>query len=324
MNLKDEEGKNIFKKLSSNADVLLEPFRKGVMESLELGPENLMKSNPRLIYARLSGFGQYGLYSSRAGHDINFLSVSGVLSFLGRYNEKPTPPVNLLADFGGGGLLCALGIVLALFERTKSNKGQIIDCSMVEGVAYLSSWLFRSQKLPIWGNERGLNILDTGSHFYDTYETKDGKFLAVGALETQFYKILTDHLKSNDLSDQWSDFSKKKKIITDIFKTKTRDEWCEIFDNVDACVTPVLDKTEVGDHVHNKERESFTRLTDGTIIPNPAPKLSRTPGVTKAKVSHVENGFNSEEILLELGYNKEEIKELDLNGVIKIITSSKL
>lgn len=294
------------------------------MESLGLGPETLTKLNKRLIYARLSGFGQHGFYSNMAGHDINFLSVSGVLSFLGKKNENPIPPVNLLADFGGGGLICALGIVLALLERYKSGQGQVIDASMVEGVAYLSSWLFRSQNLPFWGKKRGENLLDMGSHFYNTYKTRDGKYIAVGSVESQFYKILIDNLNSTELKNQWSDFESKKNVLAKIFKTKTRDEWCKIFDGTDACVTPVLEKTEVADHLHNKERGSFIKLKGGTIAPKPAPILSRTPGSSKADLPDVQNGEHSEEILLDIGYSKEEINNLNLNGVIKTVQCSKL
>lgn len=321
LNLKDERGKQILKKLSSQADVLIEPYRKGVMESLGLGPDILTELNPRLIYARLTGFGQYGLYSKMAGHDINYLALSGVLSFLGRAKEKPTPPVNLLADFAGGGLICAFGIVLALFERSKSGKGQVIDCSMVEGAAYLSSWLFRSQSLPIWGNSRGNNLLDTGSHFYDTYETSDGKFLAVGAIESQFYSILISKLKAMELKNQWLNFEKQKEIMTKIFKTKTRDEWCQIFDGTDACVTPVLDVNETAMHPHNKERSSFIKLDNNTFVPNPAPKLSRTQGVTKATIPCGENGVDTKEILLKNGYSEKEIDELNVDGVIEIVPS---
>lgn len=319
LNLKDKKGIEILKKLTAKSDVLIEPFRSGVMESLGLGPQTLQDINPRLIYARLTGFGQSGPYASMAGHDINYVATSGVLSFLGRKNEKPTPPVNLLADFGGGGLTCALGIILALFEREKSGKGQVIDCSMVEGTAYLSSWLFRSQQLPIWGNERGNNVLDTGSHFYDTYETSDGKYMAVGALENQFYDILVEKLNTDGLSEQWNDFEWKKKILKAVFKTKTREEWCKIFDGTDACVTPVLEHNEAPNHPHNKERESFIRLENGIVAPKPAPKLNRTPGVSMADVPDVENGADTEDILLELGYTKNDIEQLNKEQVVKII-----
>lgn len=192
LNLKCPEGVQIFKKLCKTSDVLLEPFRKGVMEKLGLGPDVLLKENSRLIYARLSGFGHSGPLSNNAGHDINYVALSGLMSLFGRKNEKPFPPINLVADFGGGSVMCSLGIILALFERNSSGLGQVVDNAMVNGSAYLGSWLYRSQKLPLWGKDRGENILDGGAHFYEIYETKDGKFMSVGALEPQFYEELLE------------------------------------------------------------------------------------------------------------------------------------
>lgn len=190
LNLKHPAGLIALKKICNKSDVLIEPFRRGVMEKMNLGPDILLKENPQLIYARLSGYGHSGLFSHNAGHDINYVALSGLLSLFGRRSENPLPPVNSIADFGGGGLMCALGIVLALFERKSSGLGQVVDNSMVNGAAYLGSWLYRSQNLPIWGKERGENILDSGAHFYEVYKTKDGKFLSVGALEPQFYEEL--------------------------------------------------------------------------------------------------------------------------------------
>ncbi|NXR57977.1 AMACR racemase, partial [Rhadina sibilatrix] len=190
LDLKRPQGAAALRRLCGVADVLIEPFRHGVMERLGLGPEVLLRENPRLIYARLTGFGQTGKYAKSAGHDINYLALSGVLSKLGRKNENPYAPVNLLADFAGGGVMCALGIVIALFERAKSGRGQVIDASMVEGVAYLSSFLWKSQRLGLWNQPRGENLLDSGAHFYEIYRTSDGKFMAVGAIEPAFYNQL--------------------------------------------------------------------------------------------------------------------------------------
>nr|XP_012613591.1 alpha-methylacyl-CoA racemase isoform X3 [Microcebus murinus] len=188
LDLKRPRGAAVLRRLCAQADVLLEPFRRGVMEQLQLGPDILHRENPKLIYARLSGFGQSGRFSRLAGHDINYLALSGVLSKIGRSGENPYAPLNLLADFGGGGLMCALGIMMALFERTRSGKGQVIDASMVEGTAYLSSFLWKTQEL--WTQPRGQNILDGGAPFYTTYKTADGGFMAVGAIEPQFYQLL--------------------------------------------------------------------------------------------------------------------------------------
>ncbi|XP_026470252.1 alpha-methylacyl-CoA racemase-like [Ctenocephalides felis] len=326
MDLKHTKSVDIVKKLCKVSDVLIEPFRPGVMEKLGLGPNILLAENPRLIYARLTGFGQKGPYSLRAGHDINYIAISGVLSLLGRYNEKPTFPINLIADFAGGGLLCAFGIALALLERFKSNKGQVIDSNMVEGAAYVASWITRSQHLPIWGNERGKNILDTGSHFYDTYKTKDNKYMAVGAIEPQFYVKFIEGLglSVNDVP-QFSNMEESKKIISDKFLQKTQEEWCEIFENVDACVTPVLTMSEAPDNKHNKERESFISSTEyNHKIPKPAPFLYRTPGMTRANLSNTLPGKDTITILQKLNYNKQEIDDLISSGVVEQSKMSKL
>lgn len=200
LDLKHPDGVRIFKHLCKSADVLIEPFRKGVMEKLNLGPDVLLKENPRLIYARLSGFGHTGSFSNKAGHDINFIALSGLLSLFGRKGENPMPPVGVVGDFGGGGLMCAFGILLAILERITSDLGQVVDNSMVNGAAYLGSWLYRTQKLAFWGKQRGNNLFDTGAHFYEVYKTKDGKFMAVGAGEPQFYANLLQGNLSNILT----------------------------------------------------------------------------------------------------------------------------
>lgn len=306
--------------------MIIEPFRPGVMEKLGLGPNILLAENPQLIYARLTGFGQTGPYSSRAGHDINYIAISGVLSLLGRYNEKPIFPINLLADFAGGGLLCAFGIALALLERVKSNKGQIIDSNMVEGAAYVASWITRSQNLPIWGNERGKNILDSGAHFYDTYKTKDNKYMAVGAIEPQFYNKFIEGLGlSLENIPQLSNMDESKKIITDKFLEKTQKEWCEIFENIDACVTPVLTLSEAPDNKHNKARESFVSGPDYSFkVAKPAPCLERTPGTSRANLINTMPGNDTISILKELNYTQQEIDELILHGVVEQFQKSKL
>lgn len=326
LNLKHKDGVHIFRKLCNRSDVLLEPFRPGVMESLGLGPNELLKDNPKLIYARLSGFGQSGYYSKRAGHDINYVAVSGILSMLGRANEKPFPPINALADFGGGGLMCALGILMALFERTNSGKGQIVDCSMVEGTAYLCSWLYRSQIHPLWGNKRGENILDSGAHFYEVYETKDGKYMSVGAIEPQFYKMF---LKGLGLSSkeivQFGDFDESKKIIAAKFLEKTQKEWCNIFDSIDACVTPILSLTDAPKHQHNVDSNSFVPCSDQeNLIPAPAPKLSRTPAKSQALLPQINIGQHTEEILKSMKYSNKDIEEFEKNGCVQISRKSKI
>ncbi|XP_017886046.1 alpha-methylacyl-CoA racemase [Ceratina calcarata] len=318
LNLKTNDGASIFRNLSNESDVLIDPYRAGVMEKLNLGPKELLKTNRKLIYARLTGFGQTGPYASMAGHDINYLALSGLLSLCGRYDQKPTPPVNLAADFGGGGLACAFGIMLALFERNKSHIGQIIDASMVEGSAYLGSWLFRSQNIPgLWGNPRGKNILDSGAHFYDTYETKDKEYISVGAIEPQFYELFLNKLGiSSDEIPQFDDFEGSRNRLEEIFKQKTQAEWCAIFDGTDACVTPVLKLDNVASHPHNKERNTFTTENNDLVIPNPAPRLSRTPGTSKWRETNPEPGEHTTEILTELNYSPKEISNFISNGIV--------
>ncbi|NXF46719.1 AMACR racemase, partial [Oceanites oceanicus] len=320
LDLKRPPGAAALKRLCCRADVLIEPFRHGVMEKLGLGPEVLLQENPRLIYARLTGFGQTGKYAKSAGHDINYLALSGVLSKLGRKDENPYAPVNLLADFAGGGLMCAMGIVTALYERTRSGKGQIIDASMVEGVAYLSSFLWKSQNLGLWNRSRGENLLDSGAPFYETYKTSDGKFMAVGAIEPQFYQQLIKGLglDSDELPSQlsFSDWPKMKKKFASIFAQKTQAEWCSIFDGTDACVTPVLSFDDVASHQHNKQRSSFIKNDQEEISPRPAPLLSRTPAVPSFKRDPF-IGEHTEEILLEYGFTKEEITKLHSEKVIE-------
>ncbi|KAK3746306.1 hypothetical protein QZH41_015393, partial [Actinostola sp. cb2023] len=220
-------------RLCSKADVLIEPFRPGVMERLGLGPCVLMQDNPKLIYSRLTGYGQSGQMAKQAGHDINYIAMSGLLSMLGRKDNNLMPPLNLLGDFAGGGLMCVMGILMALIERDKSGKGQVIDSAMIDGSAYIGSFVYTSRSLGLWSNERGGNLLDTGAHFYDTYKTLDGKYVAVGAIEPKFYKELLKGLKlaEEDLPPQMDveNWAEQKKLFGKVFATKTRDEWCEIF-----------------------------------------------------------------------------------------------
>lgn len=317
LNLKHSKGREIFRKLCSRADVLIDPYRPGVLEKLDLGPDTLLADNPRLIYARLSGFGQSGPLKDRAGHDINYVALSGVLSMLGQSNEKPVPPVNFMADFAGGGLLCGFGILAALLERHNSGRGQIVDNSMAEGAAYVASWLFRSrQRLPIWGNERGQNILDGGAFYYRTYETKDGKFMSVGALEPQFYQQFIEALELSHLN-QFGDNEEAAKIIENKFQQKTQAEWTKIFQFVDACVFPVLDWQQVAKHPQNVQRKAFIldrTKTDGDVAPAPAPRLSRTPPVSG--ILKRTDGFLSKyEILNEIGLSQNEIEDLEAKGI---------
>lgn len=298
------------------------------MEKLGLGPDDLLKVNPRLIYARLTGFGSdgRGLYANRAGHDINYTAVSGLLSMFGRKGENPSPPVNFVADFAGGGFLCALGICIALLERHRSGKGQVVDCAMVEGAAYVGSYLYR-RNTSLWAGERGDNFLDGGNHCYETYETKDGKFMSVGTLEPKFYTVLLKGLGLNPKEVlQHENIEKNGKIFTEIFKTKTQNEWCNIFDQVDACTFPVVDWRDAPENEHNKAREAFLEpsKSNGLIVPNPAPKLSRTPGQSSAQFSEKLPVDMAIEILGELELKRNDIKELYENEILILDVKPKL
>lgn len=325
IDLKQSEGKDVFKALCKRADVLIEPFRPGVMEKLGLGPKVLTEGNKRLIYTRLSGFGQTGPMSKAAGHDINYLAISGVLNTLGTADpQNPHPPVNILADYAGGGLSGAFGIVTALFEREKSGLGQVIDANLVEGTAYVSTGIFATRDPSIttiasvmWPNlkERGKNLLDGGTHFYRVYRTKDNKHMAVGSLEPQFFAKLCEGLKidENDYSqydiENWDKYSQR---IQEIFMTKTQDEWSSIFDPMESCVTPVLATESAKDYPHNKVRGSF--MSSG--LPRPAPLLDRTPG----QPDQTEPRFaeHTEEILLSLGYTKSQLESLVSKNAIAV------
>ncbi|CAN9504527.1 unnamed protein product [Ophioblennius macclurei] len=320
INLKSAEGVALLRKLCLQSDVVLEPYRKGVMEKLGLGPNELLKENPGLIYARLTGYGQTGSYATAAGHDINYLAMSGLLSRLGRSGENPYAPLNLLADFAGGGLTCAMGIVLALLERTKSGKGQVIDASMVEGAAYTGSFVWKSQGIGLWERPRGQNLLDTGAPFYDTYQTSDGKHMAVGALEPQFYAQLLKGLglADADLPDQndFSDWPELRRVFTERFASKTQAEWSEIFDGTDACVTPVLSFDDVSSHPHNRDRGSFVKDSDGLESPRPAPLLSRTPA-EPCLASDPTVGEHTVQVLMEYGLEPAEIDQMLAAGVVE-------
>ncbi|XP_062269150.1 alpha-methylacyl-CoA racemase isoform X1 [Platichthys flesus] len=320
INLKTPKGVDLLRKLCVQSDVVLEPYRKGVMEKLGLGPQELLKENPRLIYARLTGYGQSGSYATAAGHDINYLAMSGLLSLLGRSGEKPYAPLNLVADFAGGGLTCALGIVLALLERTKSGKGQIIDASMVEGAAYVGSFIWKSRRIGMWDRPRGENMLDSGAPFYDTYRTADGKFMAVGAIEPQFYTQLLQGLELDpaELPSQmsFSDWPELRRIFTERFASKSQADWSGIFDGTDACVTPVLSFDQVSSHPHNQERASFMTDSDGEESPRPAPVLSRTPAVP-CLTSDPGIGEHTVEVLEQYGFTSAEIKQMLAAGVVE-------
>ena len=318
LNMKHRVGVDVLLRLAETADVLVEPFRPGVMEKLGVGPDVVLTRNPRLIYARLTGWGQDGPYAAMAGHDIDYIALSGVLHMLGRKGERPLPPVNLLGDFAGGGMACALGIVLALFERTRSGRGQVIDAAMVDGAAGLATFLFGFQAAGLWSEERGTNLLDTGAPFYDTYETKDGKWMAVGAIEPQFYAALLQGLglDADDMPHQMDRgaWNATRERFAGVFASKTRDEWCAVFDGTDACVAPILTPTEAPAHAHNRARATFVEGARGAPTPQAAPRLSRTPGTASGEAPVP--GTHSRTIFSELGMSTDEIDRLTVEGAI--------
>ena len=318
VNLKDPQGVEAVLRLAEKADVLIEPYRPGVMERLGLGPEVACARNPRLVYARLTGYGQTGPYASMAGHDINYIAISGALSLIGRRGEKPLAPINLVGDFAGGGMLCALGIGFALVERARSGKGQVVDAAMVDGAAHLCTFLYKFRAAGFWKDERGTNMLDSGAPFYDTYATKDGKYVSVGAIEPQFYAALLKGLGIDPATmphqhDQtkWPATAAK---FAEVFAIRTRDEWAAIFDGTDACVAPVLGLGEAAQHPHNAARDTLLVGANGHAEPAPAPRLSRTPGQAGAKMPEV--GQHTAAVFAEFGFSAAEIQALTASGAI--------
>jgi len=309
VNLKSDQGIEIVRRLIRSADVLIEPYRPGVMEALGLGPDVVMGTNPALIYARLTGWGQNGAYAGMAGHDINYIALSGALSLFRRKGERPLPPCNLLGDFAGGGMLCAMGILLAVVERNRSGKGQVVDAAMVDGAANLSVLFYGMLAHRLMTLDIGANLLDSGAPFYQTYETADHKFMAVGAIEARFYAELVKGLEVDASSlphqmdmPRWPEMTER---FAAIFKTRTRDEWTAVFEGTDACVAPVLELNEVEQHPHNREREMIVTI-DEVSQPAPVPRLSRTPG--RAMPARGRRGANTGEILFALGYADSEVK----------------
>lgn len=318
INLKDPRGVDTLLRLLDRTDVVIEPFRPGVMEKLGLGPDVVRGRNPRIVYARLTGWGQDGPYAQMAGHDINYIAVSGALSCMGRKGEKPLAPVNLFGDFAGGGMLCALGIVMALYERTRSDEGQAIDAAMVDGAAHLSSFIFGLRAGGQWADERGTNLLDSGAPFYDTYETADAQYMSVGAIEPTFYVRLLQGLGLDPKSlphqldrEAWP---KTAARFTEIFRTKTRGEWMKVFDGTDACVAPVLGLGEVDGHPHNQARKTFAPGVQGASAPQPGPRLSRTPG--KAGTEAPLPGADCAAVFAEIGIDTAEFARLRDAGVL--------
>ena len=280
--LKSETDRELVLKLISKADVLIEGFRPGVTERLGLGPEDCAKVNEGLIYARMTGWGQTGPRSQQSGHDMNYISLNGVLHAIGRAGQAPVPPLNLVGDFGGGSMFLLVGILSALYERGRSGKGQVIDAAMVEGSAVLAQMMFAFRHTGMWNDVRGTNMLDTGAPWYDVYECADGRHVAVGSIEPQFYAELIEKLELDPATlphqQDISRFPELRAILTETFLKHDRDHWAEVFKTSDACVTPILSFAEIETEAHNVERGSFYKEGD-SLFPMPAPRFSRTqPG----------------------------------------------
>jgi alpha-methylacyl-CoA racemase len=318
IDLKNPDALELVLGLVEQADGLIEGFRPGVAERLGVGPEDCFARNKRLVYGRMTGWGQDGPMASMAGHDIDYIAIGGALWSLGRADSAPVPPLNLVGDFGGGGMLLAFGMVAALLEAARSGEGQIVDAAMVDGAASLMTMIHAFHRHGLWNDERGANMLDTGAPFYEVYETADGKWMAVGGIEAQFYAELIRGLGlEGDSSfpaqmsrDQWPAM---KARFAGIFRSKTRDEWSEIFDGTDACVVPVLSPWEAHLHPHNVARSTFVEV-NGTVQPAPAPRFSRTPSSISKPPSPP--GADTISALVEWGVSEDAVKKLRESGAL--------
>ena len=318
MDLKRPEAIAAVLDLVEQADGLIEGFRPGVMERLGLGPDVCLERNPKLVFGRMTGWGQHGTIAHAAGHDINYIALSGVLHSIGNNGGKPVPPLNLVGDFGGGGMLLALGVVAGLLEVQKSGKGQVVDAAMTDGSALLLAAVVGMHGSGIWKDERGSNMLDSGAHFYDTYECSDGNYVSVGSLEPQFYALLRekaeligsewdDHIVNRD---RWPELSAR---LAEVFRTKTREEWCEIMEGSDVCFAPVLSIDEAVAHPHNRARQTFVEV-EGVPQPAPAPRFSRTTVAVQGPPPKA--GEHTDAVLADWGFSDQQINAMRSAGAI--------
>ena len=318
VDLKNSEGVETVLKLLEQADVLIEGFRPGVMERLGLGPDACLARNPRLIYGRMTGWGQTGPLAKAAGHDINYISLTAVLHSIGETDGGPVPPLNLVGDFGGGGMLLAFGILAALFERGLSGQGQVVDAAMTDGSALLMNGIFGMMNSGHWTPQRGSNLLDGGGFFYGAFETKDGQHISVGSLEPQFYALLLEKSglgEQKDLAGQMdrTQWPAMKERLADIFKTRTRDEWDEIMLGTDICYAPVLNFQDAIEHPHNRARDTFVEV-DGLHQAAPAPRFSRTAPQTPPGAAAP--GAHTDEVLAGFGFAPAEVERLRATGAV--------
>ena len=318
VDLKHERGAEVVLRLAASADALIEGFRPEVAERLGIGPAACLARNPRLLYGRMTGWGQEGPLRHAAGHDIDYIALAGALHPVGRAGQAPTPPLNLVGDFGGGGLLLAFGIACGLVEVRRSGRGQVIDAAVVDGAALLTTMVHELAAVGLWRAERGANLLDGGAPFYDVYETADGQYLAVGALEPQFYAELLARLGLDEGGlpaqadrDRWPELRER---LAAAFRARTRAEWCEVFDGSDACVAPVLSPSEAPRHPHNRARQAFVAV-GGALEPAPAPRFSRTPSAPPS--APPAPGQHTDKVLAGwAAFSAEEIADLRATGAV--------
>jgi alpha-methylacyl-CoA racemase len=318
LDLKHPDGVATLLDLVEHADALIEGFRPGVMERLGVGPDDCLGRNPKLVFGRMTGWGQEGPYAAWAGHDINYISLAGALAHIGRAGEAPVPPLNLVGDFGGGGMFLAYGVVCGLLEVQRSGQGQVVDAAMVDGAATLMTMFWSMSQAGIWSEERGANLLDTGSHFYDVYRCADDEYISIGSIEPQFYAELMritglegDEEFAGQMDKQrWPAL---KARIADVFATKTRDEWCALMEHTDVCFAPVLTMSEAATHPHNVARSTFVEV-DGLRQPAPAPRFSRTTVEITRPPAHA--GQHTREVLEEWGVPKDRVDALVESGAV--------
>jgi len=309
LDLKQPSAVELCLRLGERAEAAFEGFRPGVMERLGLGPEAMLKRNPRLVYGRMTGWGQSGPYSSSAGHDINYLALSGALHAIGT-EDKPVPPLNLVADYGGGAMFLLAGILAAMMHARATGEGQVVDAAMTDGAAYLMSFFYGLFATGTWQDRRRANLLDGGAPFYDTYRCADGKWISIGSLEPQFYALLLNKVAAGGQlpqaqmeRDSWPDMQRS---LREIFAKKTRQQWCDILENTDVCFAPVLSLTEAPTHPHNRARHAFVELA-GVVQPAPAPRFSRTPGKIQSPPAPI--GQHAREALADWGIDSASIEE---------------
>src|SRR5437660_8160537 len=318
VDLKNAAGVDATLRLSERADALLEGFRPGVMERLGLGPDLCLARNPKLVYGRMTGWGQDGPIAHIAGHDINYIALSGVLHTIGEAGGPPVPPLNLVGDFGGGALYLAMGVLAGIISARVSGKGQVVDCSMVEGSASLMTMMYAALASGAWREERGRNRTDGGAHYYHVYETGDGEHVAIGAIEPQFYALLLKHtgLEDEPLPEQtdraqWPEMQQR---LARIFQTKTRAQWTQIMEQTDICFAPVLRMSEALSHPHNRARDSFVEV-DGIPQPAPAPRFLGTPTQIQRPPARI--GEHTDTVLKDWGFSADEIAELHHTGAVR-------